>query len=332
MAKTNLPPDLECSLALINYLASSYQGRYAFFKALQNLGVAGVDERELPRSEDALKRVSRWFSDITQGSPLFSASWTSPGTFEAKRALDMLEAIKPELRWLSDVCTRVTQQNLFLDLPIDELRILAACNLRMKVMGHTYCLGNILFGEAMKLKDFAAYHQSLIPGLRAEMDAAVVDLEAFASADNQRGEKFMTGFAGECEKLSSIALTHIHDINLLTAPFRGGLSFLTVDLSDHEASKWITAGFNPTDAGYWRAYRFEPDEALLWRKVRIEMPAVALAWKGFGLEAPEAAHWIRLGFEAWDAGQWFSAGFSAQEARSFKDRGFVDPANVPNAK
>lgn len=330
MTKTTLTPDLEYSLSVVNYLLSAYQGRFAFFKVLHDLGVAGVDERELPRSEDWLKKASQWFIELSGGSPLFSTSWTTPGTFEAKKALDLLESIKPELRWLSDVCARATQDGVFPNLPLDELRILAACNARIKVMGHFYCLGNLRFGEAMGLPDFLAYHQSIEPQLRAEVEAAYVVTQAFLSPDNQRGDTFMAGFARECEKLARIALTHIHDINVLTAPFRGGLSFSTLDFPERDASRWMSAGFNATDAGYWRAYGIEPGESALWRKAGVEMPAVALAWRDFGLDATEAAPWIRLGFEAWDAAQWQHAGLEAQEARSFRDRGITDPSKLPN--
>lgn len=332
MMKTVLSADQQCSFAFLTYLLSLYQGRFLFFKVLVDLGVSGVDVREIPRSEEAIDRINRWFTDLTQGSPLLAKTWTTPGTFDAKKALDLIEAVKPELRWLSDVCSRATNQNVFDTLPLDELRILAACNVRLKVMAHSYCLTNIRFGDAMQLTEFAEYQRTLEPLMRAEVDAAESILQAFQSSETTRGQSFMDGFQQACKQNAAAALTHIHDINLLTAPFRGGLSFLTVDFSEQETSKWVSAGFNPTDAGYWRAYAFEPSEAAIWRKGAVQLPTIALTWKALNFSAAEAANWIRLGFDTVESEQWRAAGIPPHEARSLKERGITDPSKVPYRK
>ena len=328
--KTPLNPDLEYSLGVLNYLLSGYQGRFVFFKVLVDLGVPGVDATELQKSEDSLKKINQWFGDLLQGMPMFAAHWTTPGTFEAKKALDLLESLKPELRWLSDVSSKAVEVGDFASQPRDELRVLAACLARIKVVNHFYCLGNMKFGEVMKLEDFSAYYRGLEPRLLAEVEAAYAITLALTSPDTTLGSAFVAGFSSECALLSPVALTQVHDINILTARFRGGLSFLTVDIIEQEGAKWTNSGFNPIDAGYWRAYKFEPNEATVWKRIGLELPATAVVWRSLGFSATDAANWLRLGLDAGEAAVWSAKGFSPQEARSFKDRGISDPTKVPS--
>jgi hypothetical protein len=327
--KTTLTPDIEYSLSVLNYLRSSYQGRYVFFKVLSDFGVPGVDPQELQRSGEALQRIGQWLNELFQGSPLFAAHWTTPGTFDAKRALDMLDAMKPELRWVSDVCSRATSRGDLATLPRDELQVLCACLARMKVASHFYCLGNIQFGEAMKLTEFTAYHRGLEPRLLAEVELTYTASQALTNPENDLGPTFLAGFGTECAKLSPLALTQVHDINILTAPFRGGLTFLTVEFVEQEGAKWLNQGFTPTDAGYWRAYGTDPAEAALWRKGGIELPAVMVTWKEAGFSATEATLWLRAGLDPLEAVKWQSLGFTPQDARSYRERGINDPTKVP---
>ncbi|MFM1846860.1 MAG: hypothetical protein RL417_334, partial [Pseudomonadota bacterium] len=297
-------------MSVLNYLNSSYQGRLIFFKVLTDSSVPGVDPEQIPRCDETLNRIGRWINELVQGSPLFAEQWTAPGTFEAKKALDLLEAIKPELRWISDVSSRLANVEDFSALLLDDLRVLTACLTRLRVMSHTYCLFNIKIGESMNLAEYAAYFKRLEPQLSAQVSAAFAANQAVSSPDNTLGASFLDGLKRECAELSPLALTHLHDINLLTARFRGGLSFLTVDFIEQEGRRWLNLGFTPTDAGYWRAYSIEPDEAALWRKAGIELPAVTVAWRSFGFSAPDSATWTRYGFEAWDAARWNARGFT----------------------
>lgn len=328
--KTKISEDLEYSLGVINYLSSCYNGRYAFFKVLSDLGVAGVDPNELGRSADILKRIEPWFDELTKGIPLFAANWTAPGTFEAKKALDFLEAIKPELRWISTVALKALTQGNPKNLPLDELRILAACIARMKISNRAYSLGQVRFGEALQLAEFSAYYKALLPQLEEDLHATWIMTEALKDPTAVLGDSFIAGLAAEVETISPLALSQVHDINILTARFRGGISFATIEFTPQEAPAWVSAGLSPSDAGFWRAYGIAAPEASLWLKSGIEHPSVMVVWRGLGFSISDASTWLQLQFSnPHEAAAWRDAGFPPIEARSFRDRGITDPAAVP---
>lgn len=327
--KTQNSDDLEYSRAIINCLLACYAGRFTFFKALTDLGVPGVDAEELPRTEEILRRINGWFDELCTSIPLFSAHWTSPGTFEAKRAFDYLEALKPELRWVSGVATKALARGNIRLLGLDELRILTACIARLAMSSLTYCSGNIRFGEALGLVDFSAHYTKLRPILESELEAIYKMSGAFVSPDTTLSAAFVAGFTRECAAISPKALTYVHDINQLTAPFRGGLSFATVDFDDEEAAAWSGIGIPAGDAGYWRAYSISPLEAAAWIKAGVTLPSSTAAWLECGFEPRDAAEWNLSGFSPGEARAWLAAGFPPAEARSFRERGITAPSAVP---
>lgn len=330
--KTKISEDLEFSLSIVNCLSACYSGRFVFFKALTELGVSAVDPNEIPRTEEIIRRIKVWFDELSTGIPLFSAHWTTPGTFDAKKALDYLEALKPELRWIHGVATKALARGDIRDLELDESRILVACIARLTMTSVAYCQGNIRFGSSLGLTEFAAYNSELLPRLQAEFDGAYQMSRAFVSPDTTLGDAFVEGFTRECATISPKALTYVHDINQLTARFRGGLSFVTVEFNSQESADWMRAGFTPGDAGYWRAYNIQPTDALTWRRAGVELPSSAMIWANCGFLAKDVAEWTKLGFTPFEAQVWRDSGFSPAEARSFRERGINDPTTVPGRR
>ena len=330
--KTKVSEDLEFSLAIVNCLSACYSGRFVFFKALTDLGVAGVDTNEITRTEEILRRIGGWFDELSTGIPLFSAQWTTPGTFDAKKALDYLEALKPELRWIHGVATKALARKDIRLLELDESRILVACIARLTMTSVAYCQGNIRFGSSLGLNEFAAYNTEILPRLEVEFEAAYQMSRAFTTPDTTLGDTFVEGFTRECATISPKALTYVHDINQLTARFRGGLSFITAEFNAQESTEWMRAGFTPGDAGYWRAYNISPTESSTWRKAGVELPSSARIWSDCGFLAKDVADWTRLGFNPFEAQTWRDAGFQPAEARSFRERGITDPTTVPGRR
>lgn len=322
----DLAKDRLVTHSITNYLHASFEGKFAALNILSQLKSQEFKEDELLKVQQLLNKTHAWNEQLFHDECLFSASWTTPETFEAQNALDLLKAQKQELHPISAELARM------LSLPSlpsnDEIKRLIAYFARYAFSRDNYVRGFIDYGKAFDLLDMVQRYEQFAAVTEFEVHRAQELSQMFRVAE-MTIEKTPTEFTGllfaACSPLPGVFRAHIHDINQLNAQFLGGLTFQNAEFSKSEAEEWQLAGFNPLNAGYWRAYGFTPDSAVPWNQVRVSDATVALEWIGLGFDAQSAEGWLLEGFPPPVAALWQRRGYQVDEALKMLQQGISDP-------
>jgi hypothetical protein len=315
--------DLAFTHAILNYLTAAYQGRFAGLNILQQLAFEGLPVEEITRSRSVLEKVRRWVADMNQQMTLFSSSWTAPETFDAQSACQMLEEMRVELGQLAESCA------VFIGDPETpkkpgQVKFLIAAYGRYAYARDNYIKGFVEYGNNFGYADLAAQYAQLQEGAAKDVETTHALLSAYKNPQ-QVNDLFFRSLFDECVSLPGIFRTHVHDINLLLAPFKGGITFESLAFFGPEVSQWQTAGFDPGTAGYWRAYFFTPLEATDWRQCGVLAASIAIEWKLLGIDGVTAAPWVKAGFPPALAATWIEAKYTAEQALDMIDRGIQEP-------
>ena len=315
--------------SMLNYLAASYQGWFSSLNLLAQLEHPDFDDAEVTRIQQALNSINQWMAQLYQDECLFSASWTTAETFEAKHALDLMEKLKPDLTRVAADTVRLVELQ---QLPTDpEARYLLAMLGRHAYSRDAYIRGFIEYGERFGMAAMSEKYGELLPQSDELINRVNQLLRQYRSSNLHVAEAdqgFFILLHDSCRNLGPVFRTHLHDINQLLSPFKGGFSFQAGEFSKAEADHWQNSGFGPAQAGYWRAYGVEPAEARAWCDAKIQEVAAAMDWRQCGFNAEVAAPWAEQGFPPGYALMWMKAGFTAEKAREQIAAGVLEPPHA----
>jgi hypothetical protein len=323
---SDLAKDRLVTHALTNYLAAAYHGKFAALNILAQLDHPAFTEAELMATQQTLGKVFNWNSQLFKDECLFSASWTTPETFEAQNAVSLLEQLKPELYKISAESGRI----LALDtLPQkDELAILIAFHARHAYSRDAYVRGFMEYGEKFSRPEMVKRYEPFIPESEFELRR---NNELILLLKNAKGDisllpkEYFALLFQTAVPLPSYFRSHVHDINQLLCPYKGGLSWTTAEFSKAEAEMWNTAGLGPSAAGYFRAFGMGPDEAGKWREGGVSDAMTAIEWKKGGFTPETAKPWLDEGIPPPLAFMWSQNQFSPTEAKEFISKGTFQP-------
>lgn len=321
--------DIAFTHSFLNYLTAAYQGRFAALNIMQQLAFQGLNADEIPRTRQVLEKVRRWVADLSNGICVFSASWTAPETFEAQSAYKMLEDIKPELQQVAETTLLILNDASAPDQP-QVIKYLISSYGRYAYSRDNYVKGSIEYGKTFGYDDIVQQYSTLLKASARDVEAAHTFLSTYKNPALVN-EVFFRAMFDECLALPGLFRTHVHDINLLLAPYKGGLTFELADFFGPEIMQWQALNFDATTAGYWRAYGFDADEAAAWVQTGFEAPAFAFEWKSQGVKASEALPWAQGNFPAGLAVRWMRAGYNCFQAADYINRGINTPEEVDKA-
>lgn len=322
----DLAKDRLISHAITNYLLAAYQGRFAQLNVFSQLSHPAFALEELIRTQQALAKITAWNKQIFEDECLFSASWTTPETFEAQAALDLLEALKPDLSQLATELVRIIGLP---QIPVaDELMFLIAAHARHSYSKDSYVRGFIDYGEHFSLTPMSQKYELLLGDGEFETRRTQELIAEYMRVREEPAKKssvFLPMLFQSTVSLSAIFRCHIHDVNQLLSQFKGGLNFQTAEFSRAEADLWQDAGIGPSQAGYWRAHGIVPDEAREWREVNVLEPMLAVEWRKGNFTPKTAKEWVDAQMTPPYAFMWRQAGFNAERALDSIKRGVTEP-------
>lgn len=320
--RNDFEQDIQASFALLNYLNASCQGHFAALNVLSQLRFPNLSEEEVTFVRDALTKIARWTEELWQHQPLISARWTTPETFDAIHAVELLEAEKGDLGAYVSASHRAL--SLELAQEPEAPKVLIAAFARYIYSRDNYIRGFIRYGEATGKREVVEVYRDLLERSSEELQFSQLLLTTFRDAPSVDG-RFFHELAFRCRLLPMAFASHIHDINQLLAQFRGGVSFRTLDFSEQEEQEWLPSGLPPVAAGYWRAHLFSPQEAAQWASLGVTDAPTAFTWREHGFTAPVAIEWLRAGFAPGVAQRWAQAHYEPEDAREYLEQGITDP-------
>ncbi|MBN8549777.1 MAG: hypothetical protein J0M12_10730 [Deltaproteobacteria bacterium] len=318
--------DIAFTHNFLNYLTAAYQGRFAAFNILQQLGFEGLKIEEIGRTRSILEKVRGWVSDLSNQICLFSASWTTPETFEAQSAYKLLADIQPELQAIADTAFSVLGDAATPQQP-QRIKFLISSYGRYAYSRDNYIKGAIEYGKLFGHQDIVEQYTPLLGITTRDVQLVHSLITAYKSPTPVDADFFKT-LSDECIALPGLFRTYVHDVHVLLAPYKGGMSFENAGFFGPEILQWQSLGFDPTSAGYWRAYSFTPEEAAAWIQGGWQTPADAFDWRLHGFDAATGGSWAQAGFPAATAARWLGAKYSPDKALSLINQGFDDPDQV----
>ena len=322
----DLAKDRFVTHSILNYLNASYQGKFAAFNILSQLQHPRFDPDEMSTIQFALEQIASWVKQLYQDECLFSASWTQVETFEAQQAIDLMHELKPELYQVANETARIL--SLETVPSAGELKYMLAVLSRQIYSRDNYIRGFIQYGQTFKLPDMEKKYEELLATSTDQLQQVHELINIFRSA-NMVESNLQPPFFAFLHRLSlnlpAIFKTHIHDLNQLLAPFKGGFNFQNAEFTKVESQAWQNAGLGPVPAGYWRAYGIGPDEAQIWSQARFTDVAFAIEWRNLGFQPEIAALWAEQSFAPDYAVIWLQAGYSPLEARELIEKGLTEP-------
>ncbi len=305
--------DQVASHAVVNYLYSGHQGRYAFLNALQKMESAEFAEEALEECKRLILEIRLLREQLLKGQCIISASWTSPLTFESKRAVELLTALRAELlQCASAVGLALLSRDL--DKEPDSARRLIAGLARYAYTKDHFVKSFVQFGETQKLPELVERYTNGLQGAAADLAFAHDYLNGFLALKDGDNSEFMRSLVLNTIKIPGTLRAQAHEILQITAVFSGGFGFESLGLSDDLTSAWKGIGASPTLAGYWNAYEFLPEEAFEWTKNGFGAFEAALMWRFLQFTPAEARSWAERGFVPLVASQWRASGHSAESA------------------
>ena len=327
---TQAEKDRELSFSIINYLSASYRGQLAGYTLLGQLNHPSFEEAEVNVLQHNIERIAEWLNGLLRGEILFSSEWVSPETFEAQNALSLLDKLKPGLNEAAKTVSEFIEGKQKVD--VVNAKWLFSTLIRSTYARDIYLRGFIKYGETFGKDNLVQAYNELLA--RATQHNALIQqgLEIFREAEfnlEQLGDHFISTLLAGAEELPAVFKTHVQDINLLGAHYKGGLSFENLDFEKDEASQWLLAGISPVPSGYWRAYSFGPQESLQWFNSLVEDPGEANAWKSVNMTPEKVKPWKEAGFTLDSATPWIQAGYAPHIAKEHVDKGILTPPAEP---
>jgi len=323
---SDLAKDRLVTHALTNYLAAAYQGKFAALNVLSQLEHPTFAEEELPKTQQTLGKVFAWNSQLFKDECLFSASWTTPETFEAQNAVLLLEQLKPELYKLSAEAGSILALST---LPQrDELSLLIAFHARHAYSRDVYIRGFMEYGERFSRPEMVRRYEPFIPECEFEVRRNTELITLMKNAKGDIGllpKEYFALLFQTAVPLPAFFRSHVHDINQLLCPFKGGLSWTTAEFIKAESEMWTTAGLGPAAAGYFRAFGMGPDEAGKWREGGVSDAMTAIEWKKGGFTPETARPWLDEKIPPPLAFMWLQNQFTLEEAKDLISKGTVQP-------
>lgn len=326
MTTTQANKDRELSFSIINYLSASYRGKLAGYTLLGQMEHSSFEVGEISVLQHMIERIAEWLAGFTKGELLFSSSWETPETFEAQNALSLLDKLKPDLLSNAQQITNFLEGKEKIDS--ENAKWLFSNLIRSAFARDIYLRGFILYGETYNNTSIVENYNNLLS--QATQHNAIIQqgIEIFREAKydlNTLGDNFLMTLLAGCEELPSVFRTHAQDINLLSANYKGGVSFENLDFNKEEASAWLLAGITPEPAGYWRAFGFGPQESIEWLNSFVNDPGEANAWKMSNMLPAAVKPWKESGFIFNSAMNWIQAGYAPHIAKEHVDRGIFSP-------
>jgi hypothetical protein len=325
--KTAIERDRELSFSIINYLSASFKGKLAELTLLGQLSHPDFDEVDLERTQKINDRSNTWLADCLRGESLFSSDWLNPESFEAQDALNLLEKLKPDL---IETAKKIERYNSGLEvISVQAVQWLLAVNTRSAYARDAYIRGFISFSQVFKKQDVFQNYSALIPSSEDRIFSINQGVQIFKASDfdlSQLGNEFLETLISLCDDLPYVFKTHMHDINILVANFKGGITAENLGFSPEEAQEWESKGFPLDAAGYWRAYEFCPETAVEWiNQAGARDPASAFAWKLNKFGPTDSKIWIEHGIPVGAAKLWGEAGYTPEQTREQLQRGLMEP-------
>lgn len=321
-----LTEDQTITHSILNLLNAGHQGMYAFANVLGQFGHPAFKEDLQKDIEKKLDRITAWIDDLYRGAELFSASWEIPKTFEASDAVKIANELASDTIYTANMLRAMISTNGRKPDPMD-LVFMVSCYARA-----TYSKENSIRGLA-ELSNFSENNQNekqideglIMVGEEVKRCHWMINQLSAADTIDMRftGELLMASFA-----TVPTLYTQAHDLNQLTARFRGGLTGENLGFTSEEAKVWEEARIPPVVAGYWRAFLFGPSEAIAWTAARLGSPLIAYQWRSASFTPQDAAEWTASGLHPQLAKHWKDAGFDPQIAGDFVRQGVTDPAKV----
>jgi len=321
--------DLELSHRILNYLQATAHGEVFFLEALKELGSPEISDEAVGQARTTLKAALELYQAMGEGAYAFSASWTSPETFDAQRAVRMLDDLVQRSRTLISRCRSMPSN--FEGMTREHRRFAFGVVRRGLVAENFFKQG--LFDQARlmnlpNLADFEAVAKAsmqILEGFDREYYAAMYRKELSAQQEQVMGRVW-----GRQRLMLNIQLV---DLVELASIYRGGEEYLEKELAISAPQEWSQRRFPPADAARWSGFDFSPDLASQWRAAGVTSPLLAYDWGSYGFTAEEAAAWLPLQQAPDSCAAWREANYGPDLALSFVKRGFQKPSDVdPSAR
>jgi hypothetical protein len=324
-----LNKDLQLSAEFITFLRSGFYAQILFQQALARLEVKLVGEDYLEIANKAFDRIDVWINDLATELPIFSAAWTTPETFDAIAAMNLMRELRKDLQWLiPQVEVALRTQNLAQNR--DAVKLLVGALIRSAAARGSYVETLHSIYTQLKATDLAQQVAYEIEGSKEYINVTQIILETFSTTTTYDPDL--------CEKLRKEAsLTpydfraHIHDTTILLNVYSKELSFELAEFSKDEAQGWINLRVPAVAAGYWRAYNFGPEEFLEWQSMGITSAPLAANWRRARFSPREAVGWVREGIPPVLASQWQSTKLEPARVAALLRKGITDPAQAPRS-
>ena len=322
----DLVKDREANFAVLNYVRAAYQGKLAGINLLAQVMFPGFTPEAIAPVQQSLNKANALVEQLFAGECLFSASSPSLDTFDAQTAIDMLGRMVPDIAAAADECARI--MSLQVQPSGDEIKLILSALFRSLYSRDTYIRGFVDFCKKFGSPDRLKGYEQLLQDSTRDISGAQEILRLFRESGfhtQDMNPNFLPRLHQACALLPITFRTHVHDINQLLAPFRGGTSFGTLGFPPAEEEEWKASGFGPVAAGYWRAHFFRADEAKAWNDAGFTLPSLAISWRSFGFDPVAGAPWAREGFPPGYALQWINAGYDIERAKKAIEGGMKMP-------
>lgn len=319
--------DLLQTHTFTNYLNAGYQGQFAFLNVLSRLQHSLASPASVTRSREALAKIAAWTADLWKGISLFAANWQTPQTFEAQKALSMLEDLKADLGLISSNVLAVVsaEQATYTE---DQLKYLLAALARSLYSKDNYLRGFVDYGKAFNAPDMINQYTPMVQRCSDEIALMHSLMNSYKEGKIDNQEAFRLDLRYRAFLLPGVFRSQMHDICQLTATYKGGLTYELAGIEQSRAEKWAQLGCPPQIAGYWEAYFIAPEEAFAWTGAGIREHETAAAWRLHGFTPATVEPWLKLNYPPAIAMRWAQAGFTAEKALEHIQRGTSDPAAV----
>jgi hypothetical protein len=319
---------IQRTYAVLSYLQAALQGKFAFLNVLSQLEFVDLNKETLLQTKQEIAHVHDLMKKFWKQEVIFNTNWTKPETFEAKEVVEMLEKHQTEVRLLIAIIAKILLER---DLSKDQeaTKYIIAAYAWYAYARDNYLRLQLDFEKKYQASESVAYYEKLLEETRIELDYVHFLLKDYR-ADKEKDLPFYLSLRQSGLILPGTLKTHVHDINLLLAPYRGGISFEKVEIDEADGDAWRKAQIEPEEAGYWSAYLLKPDEVLAWKSLGFFDPSTTSRWRIWGFDPITAAFWIEKKFSPLQSLLWMSAGFSPDKADFWRSRGIQNPREVPS--
>lgn len=321
--------DLELTHRILNYLQALSHGEVFFLEALKELGSPEITDDALTQARTALQSMLELYQGMGKGVYTFSARWQTPETFEAQRAVRLLEDLLRRNRALAARCRSMPQK---FSLEVRELARFAFAVVRRGLVAENFFnQGRFdlarLMGPEARAADAEKIALSSMRQLEA-FDREYYDAMRRKELSDQQ-EQVLNLLWGRQRLMLDVQSV---DLVELLSVLRGGEAFIDQELSSPSLQSWHLRGFVTAEASRWIAFEFGIEQASQWKGVGVVSPIDAYGWIGAGFTPEEAQSWLPLNQSAEACLAWKQANFGPDLALSFVKRGLLKPSDVDLAE